>query len=42
VRKVLIVIDNLLEKLPEETIDEFVNSKDFAVYEKVINKYKNK
>ena len=42
VRKVLIVIDNLLEKLPEETIDEFVNSKDFAVYEKVVNKYKNK
>jgi len=42
VKKALIVIDNLLEKLPEETIDEFVNSKDFAVYEKVINKYKNK
>ena len=42
VRKALIIIDNLLEKLPDETIQEFVNSKDFAIYEKVVYKYKNK
>ena len=42
VRKALTIIDNLLEKLPEETIEEFVNSKDFEIYEKVVNKYKNK
>jgi hypothetical protein len=42
VRKALIIIDNLLEKLPEETIEEFVNSEDFAIYEKVVSKYKNK
>jgi hypothetical protein len=42
VRQALIIIDNLLEKLPEETIEEFVNSKDFAIYEKVVNKYKSK
>ena len=42
VKKILPVIDNLLEKLPEEVIDKFAQSKDFALYEKVVNKYKSK
>jgi len=42
VRKVLIITDGLLEKLPDEIIDDFVKSKDFELYEKVINKYKIK
>jgi len=41
VREALIIIDRLLEKLPDETIDEFVQSKDFEVYERVVSKYKN-
>jgi len=40
--QVLKIADELLEKLPEEVIDEFVNSENFALYEKVINKYKIK
>ena len=42
IKKILLMTDNLLGNLPEEVIDEFVKSKDFALYEKVINKYKNK
>ncbi|MDH7517302.1 MAG: hypothetical protein QHH19_03050 [Candidatus Thermoplasmatota archaeon] len=42
VRKVLIITDNLLEKLPDDVIDDFVKSKDFELYEKVISKYKIK
>ena len=42
IEKVLLMTDNLLGNLPEEIIDEFVKSKDFALYEKVINKYKIK
>lgn len=40
ISEALTIIDNLLEKLPEETINEFVKSKDFEIYEKVISKYK--
>ncbi len=40
--KVLTIADNLLEKLPNEIVDEFVQSKDFELYEKVISKYKIK
>ena len=36
------IIDDLLGKLPEEAIDEFVKSDDFEVYEKVVGKYKKK
>ncbi|MHA1574705.1 MAG: hypothetical protein ACTSXL_00955 [Alphaproteobacteria bacterium] len=36
------IIDDLLGKLPEETIDEFVKSDDFEVYEKVVSRYKKK
>jgi hypothetical protein len=42
IKKVLLITDNLLGNLPEEVIDEFVKSKDFALYEKVISKYKIK
>ncbi|ENO11986.1 hypothetical protein MBGDC06_00559 [Thermoplasmatales archaeon SCGC AB-539-C06] len=42
IKKILLMTDNLLGNLPEEVIDEFVKSKDFALYEKVINKYKIK
>ena len=40
--QVLRITDNLLEKLPNEVIDEFVQSEDFTLYEKVISKYKIK
>ena len=42
VKKLLPIIDNLLEKLPDEVIDEFAQSDDFELYEKVVTKYKNK
>ena len=42
IKKVLAIADNLLGKLPEEVIDEFVKSKDFELYEKIIEKYKIK
>jgi chemotaxis protein histidine kinase CheA len=42
IRQVLRITDNLLEKLPNEVIDEFVQSEDFTLYEKVISKYKIK
>ena len=40
VEKLLPVIDSLLEKLPDEVIDSFAKSDDFALYEKVVKKYK--
>jgi hypothetical protein len=42
IKNVLEITDNLLEKLPDEVIDEFVKSKDYELYEKVIKKYKIK
>ena len=42
IKKVLTITDNLLGKLPEESINEFVKSKDFELYEKIIRKYKIK
>ena len=42
VKKLLPIIDSLLEKLPDEIVNEFANSKDFGLYEKVIEKYKVK
>ena len=42
IKKILLMTDNLLGDLPEKVIDEFVKSKDFVLYEKVINKYKVK
>ena len=42
VRQAFTIIDELLEKLPEEAIDEFVQSEDYVVYERVVGKYKKK
>jgi len=42
VRQAFTIIDDLLENLPDEKIDEFVRSDDFAVYERVVSKYKKK
>jgi len=39
--KVLLITDDLLGNLPEEVIDNFAQSEDFKLYEKVISKYKN-
>ncbi len=39
-RKVLLITDELLEKLPAGVIDEFVNSKDFETYQQVVSKAK--
>jgi sucrose-6-phosphate hydrolase SacC (GH32 family) len=38
--KFLKIADDLLEKLPDNVIDDFAKSKDFEVYERVIKKYK--
>ncbi len=40
VEKLIPIIDSLLEKLPDEVIDEFAKSENFTLYEKVILKYK--
>jgi len=40
VKKLIPVIDSLLEKLPADVIDDFANSDDFVLYEKVVKKYK--
>jgi hypothetical protein len=42
IKKVLEITDNLLGQLPEDVIDKFVNSKDFELYERIINKFKLK
>jgi hypothetical protein len=40
IKKVLLITDNLLEKLPEDVINEFIKSADFELYERVINRIK--
>ena len=42
VKKVLLITDELLGKLPEEVINEFAQSDDFELYKKVMGKYKIK
>ncbi len=42
VEKLLPIIDELLENLPNEVIDEFAQSENFTLYEKVMSKYKKK
>ncbi len=40
IKKVLLLTDDLLGKLPENVIEEFAQSKDFELYERVLSKYK--
>ena len=40
VKKVLTITDDLLEHLPEDVINEFVNSDDFKLYQKVVKEAK--
>jgi len=42
VEKLLPILDDLFDKLPDEVVDEFAHSEHFELYEKVILKYKNK
>jgi hypothetical protein len=39
-KRVLRMTDSLLEHLPEHIIDEFVQSENFDIYQRVLNKYK--
>jgi predicted nucleic acid-binding Zn-ribbon protein len=39
-RKILKILDDLLENLPDEVVDEFAKSNDYLLYEKVLEKYK--
>lgn len=38
-KEILRILDNLLEKLPENIIESFAKSKDFELYEKVLDRY---
>ena len=40
--KVLHMTDSLLGELPDDILNDFVESKDYKLYEKVMNKYKIK
>ena len=42
VEKLLPILDDLFDKLPDEAVDEFAHSEHFQLYEKVLLKYKNK
>jgi hypothetical protein len=39
IKRVLVVLDDLLGKLPDRAIEEFSRSKDFELYDKVLKKY---
>lgn len=39
-RKLLKILDDLLEKLPEEVVDKFARSDDYLLYEKVLERFK--
>jgi hypothetical protein len=41
-QKVLLLTDTLLAELPEEILNQFIHSKEFELYERVLNKYKVK
>ena len=38
-KKLLTVLDGLLEQLPPDLIEKFANSEDYALYEKVLDGY---
>ncbi len=40
IKKVLVVLDEMLGQLPEETIEAFSKSGDFAIYEKMLDRFK--
>jgi hypothetical protein len=42
VRKLLLITDNLLGKLPDDVIEDFAKSEDYSLYERVMSKYKIK
>jgi hypothetical protein len=42
IKKLLLMTDALLGELPEDVINRFMQSEDFELYEKVMNKYKIK
>lgn len=42
IKKLLLITDDLLGKLPEEVIENFSQSEDFKLYSKIFNKYKLK
>ena len=37
--KVLAILDDMLEKLPEDVIEKFASSDDFKLYEKIMDLY---
>jgi chromosome segregation ATPase len=39
-KRILKILDDLLEKLPEEVVDRFAKSDDYLLYEKVLDLYK--
>jgi hypothetical protein len=39
-KRILKILDDLLEKLPEEVVDRFAKSEDYLLYEKVLDLYK--
>ena len=39
-RKLLKILDDLLERLPEDVVDKFARSDDYLLYEKVLEKFK--
>ena len=39
-RNILQILDELLEKLPEQIVDKFARSDDYLLYERVLEKYK--
>jgi chromosome segregation ATPase len=38
-KKVLKIMDDLLEKLPEDVIEEFAQSEDFKIYERILDEF---
>ncbi len=39
VKRILKILDDLLENLPDEIIEKFANSEDFKLYEKILDRY---
>jgi hypothetical protein len=39
-QRILKILDNLLENLPEEIVDRFAKSDDYLLYERVLDYYK--